>query len=98
MPADALNCIVRLADWKQNVKKTPSLFHIQDTQGTSGSQTLEMLTKGGVICQQARYQLWRRCTVRAVMLRLSAALRDEKRFADPEVLDEEFSGLRANEL
>ena len=36
--------------------------------------------------------------MRAVMLRLSAALRDEKRFADPEVLDEEFSGLRANEL
>ena len=36
--------------------------------------------------------------MRAVILRLSAALRDEKRFADPEELDEEFSGLRANEL
>ena len=36
--------------------------------------------------------------MRAVMLRLSAALRDEKRFADPEVLDEELSGLRAKEL
>ena len=36
--------------------------------------------------------------MRAVILRLSAALRDEKRFADPEVLDGEFSGLRANEL
>ena len=36
--------------------------------------------------------------MRAVMLRLSAALRDENRFADPEVLDGEFSGLRANEL
>ena len=36
--------------------------------------------------------------MRAVILRLSAALRDEKRFADPDALDEEFSGLRANEL
>ena len=37
LPADALNCIVRLADWKQNVKKTPSLFHITWTAHHSGA-------------------------------------------------------------